>query len=277
MSRPIHYSPPHYVRNDPWCGAASALNTSTTLREVTCRNCLKRASQEGPTEALEAEVSELRREVDFLQNGRRAADEIARSVEQIVSDNRAVQAMRDDLARAATGLDALLKSANWFAEHLRRLQQDVDRLAARPLIDARSETRLERGAGEHVVPGQLAELRFHLHRLPGLLDAPECGIYFLVRGAHVVYVGQSVSLLSRVSQHRREKQFDGVLVLPVSGPMGSRPDQARLDAVEGAFIRYLRTPLNVSGTGPLTDADRAVLREFGVGLFGQAEGSGAAA
>jgi len=62
------------------------------------------------------------------------------------------------------------------------------------------------------------------------------GVYFLCDGDEVVYVGQSVEVLSRLAVHQRDKKFDRAYVLPVP--------HEELDAVEGAFIRALKPSLN---------------------------------
>jgi hypothetical protein len=63
-----------------------------------------------------------------------------------------------------------------------------------------------------------------------------CGVYFLRRGQEIVYVGQSVAVHSRVSQHRKDKHFDNVLFLPC--------EREELNNLEGFFIRLLRPQLN---------------------------------
>lgn len=63
-----------------------------------------------------------------------------------------------------------------------------------------------------------------------------CGVYFLRDQGEIVYVGQSVSVYNRVSQHRQQKKFDSVSFLPC------RRDQ--LNNLEGFFIRLLKPKLN---------------------------------
>lgn len=84
--------------------------------------------------------------------------------------------------------------------------------------------------------------------ISGLVELP-CGsapgVYFLVTGDEVVYVGQSVSPLNRIGTHvnQRGQLFDRVFMIPVPKPM--------LDAVEGALIRWLRPRLNYTKDGEL--------------------------
>jgi len=84
--------------------------------------------------------------------------------------------------------------------------------------------------------------------IPGLIELPcgsQPGVYFLVKGEEVVYVGQSVSPLNRIGTHvaQRGTLFNRVFMIAVPEPM--------LDAVEGALIRWLKPRLNYTKDGEL--------------------------
>ena len=64
------------------------------------------------------------------------------------------------------------------------------------------------------------------------------GVYFLVAGNEVVYVGQSVDVGSRVRQHVGAKEFDCWAYIPC--------DKRTLDALESLYIHVLRPQYNVS-------------------------------
>jgi hypothetical protein len=66
-----------------------------------------------------------------------------------------------------------------------------------------------------------------------------CGVYFLKHEGQIVYVGQSISVYSRVSAHRRDKTFDMVSFLPCK--------REELNNLEGFFIRLLMPKLNGHG------------------------------
>jgi predicted GIY-YIG superfamily endonuclease len=52
------------------------------------------------------------------------------------------------------------------------------------------------------------------NELPELESYPTKGVvYFLICGGEVVYIGSTVDLAKRVSNHRRDMQFDSVLYL----------------------------------------------------------------
>ena len=108
------------------------------------------------------------------------------------------------------------------------------------------------------LPKELANLKGLLH-LSSLI-APS-GVYFLVDGKEVVYIGQSVSPTERVGTHRREqtKTFTHVLLLPIP--------QSDLNNVEGALIRSLKPKYNSvkNGAPRGTVSDEDVLKEINMG------------
>jgi hypothetical protein len=81
------------------------------------------------------------------------------------------------------------------------------------------------------------------------------GIYFLVKKNRVVYVGQSIRPVARIYDHRKDKEFDRVYLLPVP--------RFCLDQIEGFFIRKLNPVLNTGdrpvacGPGCRTNDDLA--------------------
>ena len=62
-----------------------------------------------------------------------------------------------------------------------------------------------------------------------------CGVYFLVQDSAVVYVGQSVNVYSRISQHP-DKKFDKYAFVPCEANL--------LDRLESLYIHVLRPKLN---------------------------------
>lgn len=101
----------------------------------------------------------------------------------------------------------------------------------------------------------------NLRELPYTLTIP--GIYFLVKGDEIVYVGQSVNPIARVNSHQQGKGFERAYLLPVP--------RDRLDEVEAAFIRLFRPKLNgrhssgaMCTSAPLTDqaTDEEIISSF---------------
>lgn len=113
------------------------------------------------------------------------------------------------------------------------------------------------------VDASLSEMPPVLVPLAGRLKAfkqwPQSCVYFLSLNGKVVYVGQSVNLGSRLSEHVRGKTFDSVFYLPV-------PRNA-LNDVEGHFIRALRPPLNGKSGVPLPKWPELVITTHGLEAF----------
>jgi hypothetical protein len=66
-----------------------------------------------------------------------------------------------------------------------------------------------------------------------------CGVYFLVKGKEIVYVGQSVDILGRVSRHHRGGiDFDAFCLLPCK--------KEDMDRIEATYIAALMPDLNIS-------------------------------
>lgn len=66
--------------------------------------------------------------------------------------------------------------------------------------------------------------------------APIVGVYFLIAGTEVVYVGQSRNVCARIQAHVGNKIFDKIAVL--------RVEAAELDFVESVYIHALGPRLN---------------------------------
>jgi len=65
-----------------------------------------------------------------------------------------------------------------------------------------------------------------------------CGVYFLIRGGRVVYVGQSVNVLRRISEHMKGgARFDSFAFSPCG--------QNEMDRLEATYIRALFPDENV--------------------------------
>lgn len=79
---------------------------------------------------------------------------------------------------------------------------------------------------------------------PGAVEFPVehagAGVYLLLDGDRVAYVGQSVNVPGRIGDHvnKRGGAFQRAVYLRL------RPDRRTLDATESALIQALRPPLN---------------------------------
>jgi hypothetical protein len=106
------------------------------------------------------------------------------------------------------------------------------------------------------LPAELAYLADDLCAI--VTDQP--GVYFLISGKEVVYVGQSYNVGARVAAHRADpaKDFDFAVFMPIPA--------SQLLRVETAFIRALRPRLNQ--THRPNQAEDEAAREFLRSTFG---------
>lgn len=102
-----------------------------------------------------------------------------------------------------------------------------------------------------MVPDQL----FHIAGLVPIWPAP-CGIYFLVRGGVVVYVGKSRSPHIRVPHHTKSKKFDQVFC--------QFCDEEDLDRHERFYIERFKPEYNLAIPGvPRKNTGRCTLGSNG--------------
>lgn len=76
--------------------------------------------------------------------------------------------------------------------------------------------------------------------IPGAINVSDdtfCGVYFLIRGNEIVYVGQSVNVPSRINQHRKDKRFDRAVYVPCT--------RQRVSALERHWIERLDPEYNL--------------------------------
>lgn len=81
------------------------------------------------------------------------------------------------------------------------------------------------------------------------------GIYFLIEGEKIVYVGQSVNVYSRISYHH-DKVFESFAFIPCEKEM--------LDKLESLYIHVFRPPLNGDHVGGAKHAPMAFDKLLGV-------------
>lgn len=62
-----------------------------------------------------------------------------------------------------------------------------------------------------------------------------CGVYFLIKGDEIVYIGQSVNIFARMSGHGN-KDYDGITFVPC--------DKSELDILESLYILAYQPKLN---------------------------------
>jgi len=70
---------------------------------------------------------------------------------------------------------------------------------------------------------------------------PVCGVYFLITGSRIMYVGKSSRVLDRITEHVRKGSIPFEAFYFIEVP------KARLSAVEDAYIKAFNPPANKAG------------------------------
>lgn len=141
------------------------------------------------------------------------------------------QRLRSLVSESPATVEGLTTRLGVAEEEVLRLRAEVDRLKMeREILTAR--------VGVLNLPSGLAEIA---GLVQGMVMPKNSGVYFLVSGDEVVYVGQAVSVLRRLHDHahRLGKAFDSAYWLDVP--------RADLADVERVWIERLRPRYNVAG------------------------------
>lgn len=132
-----------------------------------------------------------------------------------------------------------------LSERNKRLKRNIEGLKQKrkKLL---SEINLLTGNLSDIAP-VLNQTRFSLVPKDALIEKSKnygnaCGVYFLIKENEVVYIGQSINIASRVTQHR-DKEFDSVSYVACH--------RDELDILESLYILAYQPELNGSnGNGP---------------------------
>ena len=120
-------------------------------------------------------------------------------------------------------------------------KQELTRLQLE-LSKAKNKLQTLRHTFGQVMPDNSAfAFALHLERGPPLDRIT--GIYFLLREKKVIYVGQSLDVLTRVKAHRSDKVFDDYLFY--------RCEKHELNKLESVMIHWLEPELNRDRNGKL--------------------------
>jgi len=147
------------------------------------------------------------------------------------------------------------ESKKWAARHLmQRVEGQTPDFQFKVIIQATQQIKT-------VPPESISQVK-GLTELTDILYPP--GVYFLVEGDEVVYVGQSVNPAARIGDHMKNKmgKFERAYFIPVP--------QFMLDAVEGGFIKLLSPKLN-GNPGPKAGEYVELARQIHPALYGSQE------
>lgn len=127
----------------------------------------------------------------------------------------------------------------------KRLKSEISELRQIKL-GLQKELRLMTGNLSDIAP-VLGQTRFSLVPQADLIKkslsyGDACGVYFLIKDSEIVYIGQSINIASRITQHR-DKEFDSVSYVACH--------RSELDILESLYILAYQPELNGSnGNGP---------------------------
>lgn len=120
----------------------------------------------------------------------------------------------------------------------RRLNNDIQKLK-KIKSDLSKELKLMTGDLSDIAP-VLGQTKFSLVSESDLIEkslsyGDACGVYFLIKDKVIVYIGQSINIASRITQHR-DKEFDSVSYVAC--------EKSELDILESLYILAYKPPLN---------------------------------
>lgn len=152
------------------------------------------------------------------------------------------------VARAAGLTITPPKTLEWKAKDLEIQIEQLERRKryleeSVPLLESELKTLTFKKKNAHLLQTLNDELGFELLSEKEIVEwskgnLPTSGIYFLVKNAEVVYVGQSTSVLSRIGTHILDPNKDFSAVSFISAPKES------LDLLETIYIKILNPKLN---------------------------------
>lgn len=133
----------------------------------------------------------------------------------------------------------LAQNGEWFAEKTRMtieqknyslLSKENERLRAELNEERQKRIRAESSADEMLNEhGRWSANNIISMSVP---YTAHCGIYFLIENDTIVYIGQSIDIMWRVAEHRKQgKSFDRFAMIPIPAPW--------LDRIERLYVRAL--------------------------------------
>lgn len=169
------------------------------------------ASEVDIAEKLGVPVAYLNGVTDVLRSTYRAATAAKDMLDRVKEQHASVRAKR-----------ARLNCQTAYSKEVKKFKALTGQAAARAIARAKAEVAWARE--------QVATTPKSIKEIPGLarvaVNTKMSGIYFLVAGEEVVYVGQSVNVAGRVGSHTKDKDFDAAFAFDC--PKGEMDDQERM-------------------------------------------------
>ena len=136
-----------------------------------------------------------------------------------------------NIAKRKAQREEALANANGLSSKIELLRQTLEKLQAQVAMQELSN----KITGKALLqPEQIVKAAIPWHTASG--------VYFLVDGDEVVYVGQSVNIYNRIPQHH-DKKFDRYMYVPCKHEL--------LNVLESLYIHCLRPKFNFGSEGVL--------------------------
>lgn len=198
---------------------------------------------------IDAMVSAIEQFERKLEAAREEADEADRDLATIKDVRMRLHSVAVDLAREYERRCSAINKYNHEIKRIIRYGRKAIELAKSPLpaeaVNLPAVTSAMRGkkqvyAAVNAVATDAAKV-----------EKP-CGVYFLLEGKEIVYIGQSIDCQKRVGTHIKEtaKQFDRACFVPV--------DRESLNEVEATLIALFKPRHNLRGVMAHADESLAI-------------------
>jgi hypothetical protein len=187
-----------------------------------------------------------------LEAARIQASDIAEDLEAVRQVRISVQRKAEELERIHnTAAANALKVATEYERLAALRERAANAMALKPPASPQAPKRAIRAIKD------IPRLREELANASSPINTskPVCGVYFLLDDAEVVYVGQSINIMSRIATHASEgiKEFNRWCYLTAK--------RADLTELESFYIVLLRPKYNVAGKPRLVASSEPIFAE----------------
>lgn len=185
----------------------SSLNKLLTVDGISCAGYIQRQERLGNpvNHKLHDGTTKKYRILDVIARARAEAVSIGPS----------------EIIKEKMDVDSLIEKRN-------KLEQEVT-----DLLDKRDAHRADFNSMSDALTGKHMLIEREIVKVASPIDTSDyCGVYFLVKGDRVVYVGQSIHIQMRVREHSKDKDFDSFSFI--------RCEKKKLNVLESLYIHALR-------------------------------------
>lgn len=192
---------------------SSDLNKLLTVDGISCAGYIQRQERLGKP---------IKHKIYNVGKRYRILDVIARARAEAVSIGPST------IIKEKMNVDFLIEKRNKLEQEVMGLDQEIT-----DLLDKRDAHFAEFHSMSDALTGKHMLIEREIVKAASPINTSDyCGVYFLVKGDRVVYVGQSINILVRVREHSKHKDFDSFSFI--------RCEKKKLDVLESLYIHALR-------------------------------------